>query len=89
MKVDKERLRKYLYDILSNARDIENLFKEHRDEDIINSKHLLKSLKYSLVEVSEAMSLTLQHILARHYGIPVKSYIDTIKKASDSGVIPQ
>ncbi|MBI3754902.1 MAG: DUF86 domain-containing protein [Deltaproteobacteria bacterium] len=87
MKVDKERVKKYLYDILSNVRDIEGILKGHSEDEIVSDKHLLKSLKYSLVEVSEAMSLALQHILAKHYGIPVKGYIDTVKKASDAGII--
>lgn len=89
VKVDKERVRKHLYDIMSNTRDIEALLRDRSDEEILNDKHLLKSLKYSLVETSEAMSLVLQHLLAKHYGIPVKGYIDTIKKASDAGIIPQ
>ena len=89
VKIDKERVKKYLYDILSNVRDIENLFKDYSSDEIVNEKHLLKSLKYSLVEISESISLILQHILAKHYGIPVKGYIDTIKKACDAGIIPQ
>lgn len=89
MKVDKNRIKKYLYDILSNIRDIESLLEEHPEAEILNNRHLLKSIKYSLVEISEAMSLVLQHILAKQYGIPVKGYIDTIKKASDAGIISQ
>lgn len=87
MKVDKERIQKYLYDILSNVRDIENVLNEHVSDDIINNRHILKSIKYSLVEISEAMSLVLQHILAKQYGVPVKGYVDTIRKASDFGII--
>lgn len=87
MKADKTRITKYLYDILSNVRDIESILKEHNGVEILNNRHLLKSIKYSLVEISEAMSLVLQHILAKQYGLPVKGYIDTIKKASDAGII--
>ncbi|MEW6327330.1 MAG: HepT-like ribonuclease domain-containing protein [Thermodesulfobacteriota bacterium] len=87
MQVDERRIKKYLYDILSNIRDIESLLKEHGDDEILGYKHFLKSLKYSLVEISEAISLVLQHILAKHYGLPVKGYIDTIEKASDAGII--
>jgi len=58
VKVDKERVKRYLYDILSNIRDIENLLKEHTDEEICNNNHLLKSLKYSLVETSEGLCCT-------------------------------
>ena len=87
MKVDKERVKKYLYDILSNTREIENLLKDYGSDEILGNRHLLKSIKYSLVDISEAMSLVLQHILAKHYVIPVKGYIDAIKKASDAGLI--
>lgn len=89
MNVEKKRIIHYLHDILSNTRDIANLLKEYGDDEIIGNKHLLKSLKYSLLEISEAMSLVLQHILAKQHGIPVKGYIDTIKKASDYNIIPQ
>jgi uncharacterized protein YutE (UPF0331/DUF86 family) len=89
MNVEKKRITQYLHDILSNTRDMESLLKEYDDDEIIQNKHLLKSLKYSLLEISEAMSLVLQHILAKQHGIPVKGYIDTIKKASDYNIIPQ
>lgn len=89
MNVEKKRITQYLQDILSSTRDIEKLVKEYSDDEIICNKHLLKSLKYSLLEMSETMSLVLQHILAKQHGIPVKGYIDTIKKASDYNIIPQ
>ena len=89
MNIDKKRITQYLHDILSNTRDIENLLKEYGDDEIIGNKHLLKSLKYSLLEISEAMSLVLQHVLAKQHGIPVKGYIDTIKRASEYNIIPQ
>ncbi|NUO09523.1 MAG: DUF86 domain-containing protein [Candidatus Brocadia sp.] len=89
MNVEKKRVTQYLHDILSNTRDIESLLKEYGDDEIIRNKHLLKSLKYSLLEISEAMSLVLQHILAKQYGIPVKGYIDTIKKAAEHNIVSQ
>ncbi len=78
MKVDKERVKKYLLDFLSNTREIEALLKEQSKEEIMGNKHLLKSLKYSLVEISEAISLVLQHTLAKHFGLPIKGYIDSV-----------
>lgn len=89
MRIEKERVKKYLFDILSNLRDIESLLKEYDEKEILSNKHLIKSLKYSLVEIAEASSLVLQHIIAKHYGIPVKGYIDTIKKAYESGIISE
>lgn len=89
MNIDKKRVTQYLHDIISNTRDIEKLLKEYSDDEIICNKHLLKSLKYSLLEMSEAMSLVLQHILAKQLGIPVKGYIDTIKRAAEYNIISQ
>ncbi|MEK6766782.1 MAG: HepT-like ribonuclease domain-containing protein [Planctomycetota bacterium] len=89
MQIDKGRVARYLYDISSNTKDIESLVTDYTESKIINEKHLLKSLKYSLVEISEAMSLVLQHILAKHYSIPAKGYVDTIKQAANAGIIPQ
>ncbi|MBS1258702.1 MAG: hypothetical protein MAG551_01764 [Candidatus Scalindua arabica] len=87
VKIDKKRITRYLYDISSNTKDIEALFNVYDEEGIIKEKHLLKSLKYSLVEISEAMSLVLQHILAKHYSIPAKGYVDTIKQAGNVGIV--
>ncbi|MEK6777645.1 MAG: HepT-like ribonuclease domain-containing protein [bacterium] len=89
MRVDRERIQRYLVEILSNVRDIEDLFDQHEDKEILQNKHLMKSLKYSLVEVSEAISLVLQHILAKHLGVPVKGYIDTVRKASENRLISE
>ncbi len=89
MRVDKERIKKYLFDILSNLRDIESLLREYGEKELVKNKHLMKSLKYSLVEISEASSIILQHILAKYYGIPVKGYMDTLKKAYESGIITE
>lgn len=89
MKIDRKRIARYLFDISSNTKDIENLFKDYDEDKIISEKHLLKSLKYSLVEISEAMSLVLQHILAKHYAVPTKGYVDTVKQAANVGIISQ
>ncbi|HHE04642.1 MAG TPA: DUF86 domain-containing protein [candidate division WOR-3 bacterium] len=47
----------------------------------------MKGLKYSIIEISEAMANILQHILANKRGIPVKEYVDTIVKAGKEGII--
>ena len=47
----------------------------------------LKAAKYLLIELAEAMSTTLQHILARDKGLAVSGYIDTIVKARDQELI--
>jgi len=87
--IDTKRVRRYLTEIQADIRDIEGLFHDYPDEAILRERHLMKSLKYSLVEVSEAISLVLQHLLAKHFGVPVKGYIDTVRKAAENGLISE
>jgi len=42
---------------------------------------------YILIELAEAISNTLHHILAREKGIPVSGYIDTIVKGKKEEII--
>ena len=49
----------------------------------------LKAAKYILIELAEAMSNTLQHILAKQKGIAVSGYIDTIVKGRKEGIISE
>ena len=47
----------------------------------------LKHLIDTLVELAEAMSNTIQHILAKHLGIAVAGYLDTIVKAHEHRLV--
>jgi hypothetical protein len=47
----------------------------------------LKAAKYILIELAEAMSNVIQHILAKGKGIAVSGYIDAVVKAHDNGII--
>jgi len=87
MRIETARIRLLLYEIKENAYDLEKALAEYTDTEIISNKAIIKSIKYTLVELSEAMSLVLQHILAKKYGQPVKGYIDTIRKASELKII--
>jgi uncharacterized protein YutE (UPF0331/DUF86 family) len=42
-----------------------------------------------LIELAEAMSNTLQHVLAKQKGIAVSGYIDTIVKGRKEGIISE
>lgn len=86
MNIDRKRINQYLYEIKENTDDIKNILNSS-EEDILTNKNLMKALKFSLIEISEAISLVLQHILAKEYGTPVKGYIDTIKKAHEKKII--
>lgn len=47
----------------------------------------MKAAKYMLIEIAEAISNTIQHILAKEKGIAVSGYIDTVVKAFEHGII--
>lgn len=89
MEIDRKRITQYLYEIQANTEDLNSILNEFTDEKLIENKRLLKSIKFSLVEIAEAISLIIQHILAKKYLTPVKGYIDTINKAYGKGIIDQ
>jgi len=71
------RLKKYLTDIVHSANELRQITqKDSLGPDSIE----LKAAKYLLIELAEAMSNTLQHILAKQKGVAVTGYIDTISK---------
>ncbi|HSW45076.1 MAG TPA: HepT-like ribonuclease domain-containing protein [Phycisphaerae bacterium] len=49
----------------------------------------LKAAKYILIELAEAMSNCLQHLLAKQKGIAVNGYIDTIAKSHKEGILSE
>ncbi|MGB9891446.1 type VII toxin-antitoxin system HepT family RNase toxin [Thermodesulfovibrio yellowstonii] len=89
MNIDVKRISQYIYEIKENTDDIKSILEDFSPEEILNNKRILKALKFNLVEIAESISLTIQHILAKNYGIPVKGYIDTIKKAKEKNIIDE
>ncbi|GLI54030.1 type VII toxin-antitoxin system HepT family RNase toxin [Thermodesulfovibrio yellowstonii] len=89
MNIDVKRISQYIYAIKENTDDIKSILEDFSPEEILNNKRILKALKFNLVEIAESISLTIQHILAKNYGIPVKGYIDTIKKAREKNIIDE
>jgi uncharacterized protein YutE (UPF0331/DUF86 family) len=72
MSIDTERISRFLLEIKSRSREIAALLAENTDEEILQELWRLKGLKYSLIEVAEAMADVLQHILAKDMGEPVR-----------------
>jgi uncharacterized protein YutE (UPF0331/DUF86 family) len=68
MKIDTERIEQYLLEIKSRHHEIEELFRTHTDAEILKAPWVLKGIKYTLVEIAEAMANILQHILSKHLG---------------------
>ena len=86
MKVDSVRLKKYLADIVRSANELKKIIEQNSLEP---GTIELKAAKYILIELAEAMSNTLQHVLAKQKGIAVSGYIDTIVKGRKEGIISE
>ena len=86
MKIDTIRLNKYLSDIVRSAQDLKMIVEQNT---LLPESIELKAAKYILIELAEAMSNTLQHILAKQKGIAVSGYTDTIVKGYKEGIISE
>jgi uncharacterized protein YutE (UPF0331/DUF86 family) len=84
MKADPTRLIQYLTEIKRYSLELNQLVEEN---ELSPESLPLKAAKYILIELAEAMSNTIQHILAKDRGIPVSGYIDAINKAHENGII--
>jgi uncharacterized protein YutE (UPF0331/DUF86 family) len=86
MRVDIKRLRHYLTEITRNGQDLKEIVEQNALEP---GSIELKAAKYILIELAEAMSNCLQHLLAKHKGIAVNGYIDTIAKSHKEGILSE
>ena len=84
MKVDQVRIKGYISEIRRNSLSLRQLID---DNQLVPDSIPLRAAKYILIELAEAMSNTIQHILAKKMGVPVSGYIDTIVKAHENGII--
>lgn len=62
---------------------------KNNDADILRDPWVLKGLKYTLIEIAEAMANTLQHILAKDLGEPLAGYVETIIRAGETRVLSE
>jgi len=86
MNIDRARISSYLLEIEGCRRDLETWVRSDR----LNPGSLeLKAAKYTLVVAAEAITGTLQHLLARTRGIAVGGYLDTLAKARDEGMLSE
>ena len=86
MKVDVPRVKQYLAEIRRKGLELQSLLDAN---DLLPDSIPLKAAKYILIELAEAISNTLQHILAKDKGVAVSGYIDTIHKSYEYGLISQ
>lgn len=87
MKIDITRINKALRDIKEQSLKIEEILNKHPENEILQNEVLRLALKYLVIEIAEAMANVLQHILAKHYGVAVKGYVDTINKGFSKDII--
>lgn len=90
MKLDYERLGKYLDEIAAETIDIEKIFdrKNKKGEDLVQQDpYILKSLKYSTIVIAEAIASTLQHILAKKYNVVIDGYMAVFSRSKENKVI--
>jgi uncharacterized protein YutE (UPF0331/DUF86 family) len=86
MRIDIKRLRQYLTEIIRNSQELKRIVEQGAlTPDSIE----LKAAKYLLIELAEAMSNCLQHLLAKQKGIAVSGYIDTIAKGYKEGILSE
>lgn len=86
MKLDVEKIQKYLEEIKGRHHEIEDLLQRNTDIEILKQPWVLKGLKYALIEIAETMANTLQHILAKEMGEPVTGYVETIIRAGQTNI---
>ena len=86
MKADSNRIKRYLTEIRRYSLELNQLIEQN---DLSAKSIPLKAAKYILIELAEAMSNTIQHILAKDKGIPVSGYIDAILKAHEAGIVSE
>ena len=84
MKVDSIRIMRYLTEIRKNSLELNRLIEQN---ELVSETIAMKATKYILIELAEAMSNVIQHILARDRGVAVSGYIDAILKASENRLI--
>ena len=89
MKLDDERLEKYLDEIAAETIDIEKAIRPNSKKNnvLVQDPHILKSLKYSTIVIAEAIASALQHILAKKYNVVIDGYTAVFSKSKDNNVI--
>jgi uncharacterized protein YutE (UPF0331/DUF86 family) len=86
VRIDMKRFRQYLSEITRNSLDLKKIVEQGK---LAPGSMELKAAKYILIELAEAMSNCLQHVLAKQRGVAVSGYIDTIAKGHKEGIISE
>lgn len=82
-----KRIDKYLTSIISEVNDINSILRQ-TDAEILKSPNLIKSLKYSVIIIAEAIGGALQHILAKKHYVAVQGYAEILTKTKAYQILP-
>lgn len=89
MKIDTEKIQRYLGEIKTRHYEIGELLQKNVDTKILKDPWVMKGLKYALIEIAEAMANILQHILAKDMGEPVTGYVETVIRAGQTNILSE
>ena len=88
MEFDLKRIESYLQQIVAEVADVEKTLAIQNDQ-ILSDRAKLKSLKYSVIVIAEAMTGALQHILAKKHSVAVDGYSDALMKSAQHKVVDE
>ena len=88
MDIDKERIEKYLDQIAAEIVDLEQSL-SREDNDLLGKPNVIKSFKYSVIVIAEAIASTLQHILAKRFNVVVDGYNAVYVESKERDIIPE
>ncbi len=84
MKPDHRRLSALFSEIRQKSRELNTLLDENQ---LTPNSLAFKAAKYLLIELAEAITDAIQHILAKRAGVAVTGYVDAAIKAREHGLI--
>jgi uncharacterized protein YutE (UPF0331/DUF86 family) len=85
---DLKRIESYLQQIVAEVADLEKAL-AIPDGQVLSDRAKLKSLKYSVIVIAEAMTGALQHILAKKHSVAVDGYSDALMKSAQHKVVDE
>jgi uncharacterized protein YutE (UPF0331/DUF86 family) len=88
VELDLKRIDSYLQQIVTEVADLENIL-ALPDGQIVSDRAKLKSLKYSVIVIAEAMTGALQHFLAKKRSVAVDGYADALMKSAQHKVVDE
>jgi len=86
VRINPVRIKGFLAEIRRNSLALNVLIDQN---DLHPDSLPLKAAKYILIELAEAMANTIQHVLAKEYGVAVSGYLDTVAKGLEHGLLTE